>query len=52
MVEKLEGDVSASKVSTSLIWRLDRLGRTAAGVLAQVAAHEREAISDRIVLQR
>lgn len=81
-MEKLEGDVSAGKVDTVLVWRLDRLGRTAAGVLAfleqldvagvkfvaardgfdsdnpagrlvrgvlaQVAAYEREVISDRI----
>ena len=81
-MEKLEADVSASKVGTVVVWRVDRLGRTAAGVLAfleqldvagvkfvavrdgfdsdtpagrlvrgvlaQVAAYEREVISERI----
>ncbi len=81
-IEKLESDVAAGKVDTVVVWRVDRLGRTAAGmltfleqldtqgvkfvavrdgfdsetpagrlvrgVLAQVAAYEREVISERI----
>jgi DNA invertase Pin-like site-specific DNA recombinase len=81
-METLEADIVAGKVSTVVVWRVDRLGRTAAGVLAflerldvatvkfvavrdgfdsdtpagrlvrgvlaQVAAYEREVISDRI----
>jgi len=81
-IEQLETDVAAGKVDTVVVWRVDRLGRTAAGmlafleqldesgvtfvavrdgfdsgtpagrlvrgVLAQVAAYEREVISDRI----
>ncbi len=81
-IEKLEADVAAGRVGTVVVWRVDRLGRTAAGmltfleqldaqgvkfvavrdgfdsetpagrlvrgVLAQVAAYEREVISERI----
>jgi DNA invertase Pin-like site-specific DNA recombinase len=81
-MEKLEADVVAGRLDSVVVWRVDRLGRTAAGVLAfleqldvagvkfvavrdgfdsdtpagrlvrgvlaQVAAYEREVISERI----
>ena len=33
-IEKLEADVSAGRLGDVVVWRVDRLGRTAAGVLA------------------
>lgn len=81
-MSKLEADIAGGKIGTVVVWRVDRLGRTAAGmltfleqldaagvkfvavrdgfdsetsagrlvrgVLAQVAAYEREVISERI----
>jgi DNA invertase Pin-like site-specific DNA recombinase len=31
---KLEADIAAGKVSKVVVWRLDRLGRTASGLTA------------------
>ena len=33
-MEKLNADLAAGKVGTVVVWRVDRLGRTAAGMLA------------------